>query len=177
MSELIELNDSPNAGGRGPSQAKILIDLAQSAALFRSPDGVGFADLDINGHRETWAIRRKDFRRWLARRYFEATGGAPNSEALQSALNVIEARAHFEAPERTVYVRVGGLDDRFYLDLCDETWRAVEIDEAGWRVIDNPPVRFRRTAGMQAIPVPMRGGSIQALRSFLNVRSDADSCW
>jgi hypothetical protein len=53
-------------------------------------------------HRETWAIRRKDFRRWLARRHFEATGGAPNSEALQSALNVIEARALFDAPERTV---------------------------------------------------------------------------
>ena len=25
-------------------------------------------DLDINGHRETWPIRAKGFRRWLARR-------------------------------------------------------------------------------------------------------------
>ena len=81
------------------------------------PDGTGFADLDINGHRETWPIRAKGFRRWLARRFFEETDGAPNSEALQSALNVIEAKAHFDAPERTVHIRVGGLDGRLYLDL------------------------------------------------------------
>ena len=101
-------------------------------------------------------------------------GGAPSSEALQSALNVIEAKAHFDAPERAVHIRVGGLDGRLYLDLGDETWRAVEIDATGWRVIDNPPVRFRRAAGMQPLPVPVAGGSVETLRSFLNVQSDAD---
>jgi hypothetical protein len=166
--------ESGEAGGRGPTQADILIDLAQSAELFHTPDGTGFADLDINGHRETWPIRTKGFRRWLARRFFEATQGAPSSEALQSALNVIEAKAHFDAPERVVHIRVGGLDDRLYLDLGDATWRAVEIDTMGWRVIDNPPVRFRRAAGMQPLPVPMAGGSVEVLRSFLNVQSDND---
>jgi hypothetical protein len=166
--------ESGETEGRRPTQADILIDLAQSAELFHAPDGTGFADLDINGHRETWPIRAKGFRRWLARCFFEATGGAPSSEALQSALNVIEAKAHFDAPERTVHVRVGGLDGRLYLDLGDETWRAVEIDATGWRVIDNPPVRFRRAAGMQPLPAPVAGGSVETLRSFLNVRSDAD---
>ena len=166
--------ESGDTGGRGPTQADILIDLAQSAELFHAPDGTGFADLDINGHRETWPIRAKGFRRWLARRFFEATQGAPSSEALQSALNVIEAKAHFDAPERIVHVRVGGLDGRLYLDLGDATWRAVEIDATGWRVIDNPPVRFRRAAGMQPLPVPVPGGSIETLRSFLNVKTDAD---
>ena len=50
----------------------------------------------------------------------------------------------------------------------------MEIDAAGWRVIDNPPVRFRRAAGMQPLPVPVAGGSVETLRSFLNVQSDAD---
>jgi hypothetical protein len=59
---------------------------------------------------------------------------------LQSALNVIEAKAQFDAPERHVYIRVGGLDGRLYLDLGDKTWCAIEIDATGWRVIDNPPV-------------------------------------
>jgi hypothetical protein len=166
--------ENGDAGGRGPTQADILIDLAQTVELFHAPDGTGFADLDINGHRETWPIRAKGFRRWLARRFFEQTGGAPSSEALQSALNVIEAKAHFDAPERTVHVRIGGLDGRLYLDLGDETWRAVVIDAAGWQVIDNPPVRFRRATGMLALPAPIAGGSVEALRSFLNVRSDTD---
>jgi hypothetical protein len=164
--------ESGDKGGRRPTQANILIDLAQTAELFHTPDGIAFADLEINGHRETWPIRGKGFRRWLARRFFEATQGAPGSEALQSALNVIEAKAHFDGTERPVFIRVGGLDDRLYLDLGDETWRAVEIDATGWRVIDNPPVRFRRAAGMQPLPMPVPGGSVAALRSFLNVQSD-----
>ena len=108
-------------GGRRRTQADILIELAAAAGLFHTADGTGFAVLDISGHRETWPIRAKGFRRWLARCFFEKTQGAPSSEALQSALNVIEARAHFDAPERVVHIRVGGLDGRLYLDLGDET--------------------------------------------------------
>jgi hypothetical protein len=160
--------------GRGPKQADILIELAQTAELFHAPDGTGFADLGINGHRETWPIRSKGFHRWLARQFFEATRGAPSSEALQSALNVIEAKAHFDASERVVHIRVGGLDGQLYLDLGDESWRAVEIDTTGWRVIDTPPVRFRRAAGMQPLPKPVPGGSVETLRSFLNLQSDTD---
>jgi hypothetical protein len=173
LDEAIAEEDG-DTGRREPTQADILVELAQSAELFHAADGTGFADLDINGHRETWPIRAKGFRRRLARSFFEATQGAPSSEALQSALNVIEAKAHFDAPERMVHIRVGGLDDRLYLDLGDETWRAVEIDAIGWRVIDNPPVRFRRAAGMQRLPMPVSGGSVETLRSFLNVKTDTD---
>jgi hypothetical protein len=110
----------------------------------------------------------------MARQFFEETGGAPSSEALQSALNVIEAKAHFDGPEHPVFIRVGGLDGRLYLDLGGETWQAVEIDATGWRAIANPPMRFRRAAGMQALPLPVPGGSVETLRSFLNVKTDAD---
>ncbi len=173
---IAEENGTP--GGRGPTQADILIDLAQTAELFHTPDGTGFADLDINGHRETWPIRAKGFRRWLARRFFEETGGAPSSEALQSALNVIEAKAHFDAPERQVHIRVGGLDGRLYLDLGDETWRAVEIDATGWRVIDNPPVRFRRASGMKPTADP-GARRIDRDAALLPQRADRTpiSCW
>ena len=161
-------------GGRRPTQADILIDLAGTAELFHTADGTAFADLDINGHRETWPVRTKGFKRWLARQFYETTDGAPSSEALQSALNVVEAKAHFDAPQRPVYIRIGGIDGSLYLDLGDEAWRAIEITTTGWRVVENPPVRFRRAAGMQPLPVPVQGGSVEVLRSFLNVQSDTD---
>ena len=166
--------ENGEAGGRGPKQADILVSLAADADLFHAADGTSYADLEINGHRESWPIRSKGFKRWLARQFFEATGGAPNSDALQSAFNVIEAKAHFDAPERKVHIRVAGLDRRLYLDLGDESWRAVEIDASGWRVIDNLPVRFRRAAGMKPLPIPVSGGSVEVLRTFLNVQSDTD---
>jgi hypothetical protein len=166
--------ENGDAGGREPKQADILIGLAADADLFHAADGTGYADLKISGHRETWAIRSKGTKRWLAQRFFEETGGAPSSEALQSALNVIEARAHFDGPEIQVFIRVGGHEGKLYLDLCDDSWRAVEIDDRGWRVIENSPVRFRRSAGMKALPAPVSGGSIEMLRPFLNVQSDTE---
>ncbi|MGY8706633.1 hypothetical protein RAD16_12915 [Bradyrhizobium sp. 18BD] len=171
-----ELEGAPQAevAKARPTQANILAELAQSAELFHAPDGTGYADLDINGHRETWPIRSKGFRRWLTRRFFEEKGGAPNSEAMQSALNLVEARAHFGSPERCVCIRVGALEGRLYLDLGDEEWRAIEIDSTGWRIVNDPPVRFRRASGMQRLPEPVRGGSVEALRRFLNVNSDKD---
>src|SRR5262245_6629318 len=157
-----------------PTQSDILIALAQSADLFHTPDGTAFADININGHRETWPIRSKAFRGWLMQSFLKTTRRAPSSEALATALNVIEAKAQFQAPARVVYTRVGELNGRLYLDLGDETWRAIEIDAAGWRAIDNPPVRFRRANGMQPLPTPVPGGSIDMLRPFLNVRTDGD---
>ena len=44
--------------------------------LFHTPTGVAFADLTINGERQTWAIRSKTFRAWLRRSHYEATGTA-----------------------------------------------------------------------------------------------------
>jgi hypothetical protein len=171
LDEAIAAASGGDTGGGRPKQADILIEIAQGAELFHTAGGIGFADLHIDGHRETWSIRAKGFRRWLTRRFFESTGGAPNSEAMQSALNVIEAKAHFDAPERTVCIRVGGLNGRLYVDLCDAAWRAVEIDASGWRVINDPPVRFRRAAGMQPLPTPAPNGSIEVLRSFLHARA------
>jgi hypothetical protein len=157
-----------------PSQADILIEIANSAELFHTPDMTGYADIDVDGHRETWPIRSRGFKSWLTRQFFEATEDAPNSEAMTTALNKIEASAHFDASERAVYIRVGEHDGKVYLDLCDQTWRAVEIDTAGWRVVESPPVRFRRTSGMLQLPLPLKGGSINELRPFLNISSDAD---
>jgi hypothetical protein len=89
-------------------------------------------------------------------------------------MDVIQSCARFDGPECTVHIRVAELNGRFYLDLGDAAWRAVEIDAIGWRLVQNPPVRFRRPTGMQPLPVPVLGGSIQMLRPFLNVPSGND---
>ena len=64
---------------------------------------------------------------------------------------------------------MAGHGGRLYLDLCDRAWRAVEIDDEGWRVVERPPAKFRRTRGAQPLPEPERGGSLEELRPFFNV--------
>src|SRR5262249_56748745 len=93
---------------------------------------------------------------------------------IRSALDLLEARAQFDGPERAVHIRVAGHAGHIYLDLADERWRAVEITPKGWRVIGAPPVRFRRPAGMLPLPVPEEGATIEALNSFLNLSNSND---
>lgn len=159
---------------RKVSQVEHALRLAEVVDLFYTPDGVAYADVEVAGHRETWELRSPSFRRWLSRGFYEKTGGALGSEAIRAVLEVLESKAHFDGPERPVFVRVGERDGRIYLDLANEHWQAVEIDAVGWRVVDRPAVRFRRASGMRSLPVPRRGGSINALRPFLNIATDAD---
>jgi hypothetical protein len=147
----------------------MLVELGSKIELFHTPAGAAFADVLIDGHRETWAVRSKWLRDWLRRRHYEATGAAPRLPELRSALDLLEARAQFDAPERAVHVRLAEHAGRIYLDLGDARWRAVEVGPDGWHVIGSPPVRFRRSAGMQPLPLPVRGGSIEALASLLNL--------
>lgn len=159
---------------RDPTQAGVLVELAAAAELFQSPDETAFADIEVAGHRETWPLRSKGFRDWLRRQFFAATEGAPHSEAMTSAIGVIEAKARYETPVRDVFVRVGELEGKLYLDLCDATWRAIEVDKSGWRVVDRPAIRFRRSSDMRALPEPERDGSVEGLRPLLNIRAGED---
>ena len=172
---------TPMGKGNGPEsavprsrQADQLIDLARSASLFRTPEGEVFADLAVDGHRETWALHGRGFRHWLTRRFFETHRGVPAAQAMQEAMGVLETTALACAAVRRVHLRVGGLAGKLYLDLVDDTWRAVEIDAAGWRVVAAPPVRFRRPPPQRALPIPEAGGSIDGLRGLLNLRTDED---
>jgi hypothetical protein len=136
-------------GQKRPKQADVLINIA-SALLFHTADGVAYADIEVNGHRETWPIRSRSFELWLRCRFYERTGGAPNSEALATAIGMIESAAMFGGEERAVYMRVAANGNVLYVDLANNEWQAVEIDATGWRVITGTVSARGRNAGAPA---------------------------
>jgi hypothetical protein len=87
---------------------------------------------------------------------------------------VLEGKAVFEGDAFPVYTRLAEHNGAIYLDLGNAIWQAVEITPHGWQVIGTPPVKFRRAAGMLPLPEPVRGGTLAALRPFVNVGSEAD---
>ena len=109
--------------------------------------------------------------------FFEEHDKPPNAQALQDALGVLEARAQYDGPEVEVHVRVAEHDGAIYIDLADEEWRAVEITAEGWRVVSDPPVRFRRPRGMLRVPTPTRGGAAKQLLRFVNTRRNGVASW
>jgi hypothetical protein len=75
---------------------------------------------------------------------------------------------------RNPAVRVAETEGTIWLDLCDELRRAVKITGSGWEVVSAPSIPFLRMQGMGALPEPSSGGSVEDLRSFLNVGSEDD---
>ena len=162
------------ADGKRSSQADQLIEIAQAAKLFHAPDDRAYAAIEINGHREIRAVRSNAFKHWLAHEFFRETGGGAGSEAFSTALTAIEARARYDGDEIDVHLRVADTGLHQVIDLADEHWRAVEIDPNGWQIVAQPKVMFRRTPGMRSIPLPLRDGKIDDLRSYVNVANDDD---
>jgi hypothetical protein len=157
-------------------------------ALFHTPDDVAYADLIVNGHRETWQVRSKQFRhsylRYLQRQFDRlvsedqpmmamAVKASMAKAQVNHAIDDFERRAIVSTITRDVHVRIAGHNDEIFIDPCNSDWSVIRITAAGWSIVESPPVRFERTSGMLALPFPERGGKVEALRPLLNT-TDSD---
>ena len=172
--------DNPSRGSKkekedNRSPVQILIDIAVAKCrFFHTSQAEAFAAIAVDDHVETWPVLSSTFKLWLQREfYLDQEGKVPNQENLQAAINHLQGRANFDGPTEEVFTRVAEIGEVIYLDLCDKKWQAVEITAKGWRVINNAPVRFRRTKGMQPLPEPETGGSLETFRKLLQI-SDGD---
>jgi hypothetical protein len=156
----------------GQSTGVVKLALEKGVELF-ADDDVPYIAVPIASHFEVYPLRSKRAKNLLASEYFELHQKVPSSQATADALNVLEALA-LRAPRRDVAVRIARFDERIYVDLGDADWRAIEIDDSGWRVVTRPPVPFRRPRGLQPLPEPIHGGSILELQEYLNVSNDDD---
>ena len=152
-------DDDAAAESMQGSQANVLIELAlNDCELFHDPEGECYASFCARhgggSHRETHKLKSSGFRLWLLHAYFRNTSGAPNSNAMSTAVSTLQAHARYDGTERKVFVRTAACGDKTYIDLCDNRWRAIEVDPSGWRVVNEPSVHFRRSPGMLALPEP-----------------------
>jgi hypothetical protein len=164
------------ATGKRESQAVRLVQLANQAGieLFQFEDEA-FATFPVDDHREVSPIRATSFKRWLRQLFYCAEGGSvPGSQALQDALSTLEGTAIFDGPRIPLYVRVGEHEGCIYIDLANDKWEVIRIDENGWQIVSNPPVKFRRPNGMLPLPHPVAGGNVDELRPFLNLGGEDD---
>jgi hypothetical protein len=159
------------------SQADRLIELAkkEKVALFRDPDNASYADVMVRDHRETWLLRSSGFRKWLRGKYYLEFKSAPNKDALDTAIETLDAQAQFECETvREVWLRVAYHGGKIYYDLCNDDWQVIEVSASEWKVVKNPPVRFCRMPSSRPQVVPVKGGNLHALRNFLNLKKRSD---
>jgi hypothetical protein len=82
------------------ASVNMLVNPATSIDLFHTASGVAFADLTIDGHRETWPVRSTRLRARLRRQYYEATGDAPSAEVV--TLQALSRSCRFDLVDQSI---------------------------------------------------------------------------
>jgi hypothetical protein len=179
LESAIDFSIAATAGRRiKRSAVRLLLRLASRARLFRSADGRFYAQVPVGERQEIYALKSAGFRDWLTDGYVLVDPDPPTDAAVRRAAGVLEARARFNPRIPEIFVRIGREvdapqhDEPYFLDLGDLSGRAVELSASGWSVVDRPRTHFRRPPGLLPLPTPVRGGSIDLLRPYVNV-SDA----
>jgi len=152
------------------SQADQLIRLAfENTELFSNEVCEPHALIHIDGHDEILPCRGRLFKRFLSRLLYEAAEKGASSEALSTALNVIEAKAVFDGERYELFNRVGKHNGAFWYDLTDSLWRAVRVLPGHWQIVDAPPILFTRYGHHAPQVEPTKGGSVDRIFDFLAV--------
>lgn len=149
--------------------------------LFYDSDKTAWATTSTDGKVVTVPVKSeayKDFVRLQAYEQDEVLSAADVRKRLER--DAIHAKR--EGLEHPVFIRVGHFGGhlftgskakavkRIYVDLADDG-RAVEVTSEGWTVVDNPACKFKRAAGMLALPTPA-SGDVHLLRPFVNLSDD-----
>jgi hypothetical protein len=159
-----------NSNGIGkkkkPTTAEDLVKIGLNAELW-TEGGVAWATIEVGDHFENRPISRHDFREYLSGVYFETTGMVANDKALRSTCEILSfnARKYTKYTTSNRWTRFG---DRIYCDLGRADWSVVEISREGWRILPMAPapVKFRHSATMKELPLPVAGGSMKRLKEF-----------
>ena len=175
---------------RQPQREKIIEAVAAAGVVFfRCPDGHAYATVPLNpdlGDASPVAHYRVRGRRFqlLCRKLFgtanpvaSARGARPGSvsdSAMNEAIPAFEAMA-LGGGAQLPAVRLMQNNGAVWLDLGDDTHRAVRIAAEGWTVVCRVDAPLIRPDGFRAMPMPVHdGGALVKLRRMLNLPDGGD---
>ena len=110
---------------------------------------------------------------WLRQVVWEQEGKTISGDALRTAACTLAAFADNEGTVRELHTRAAWDDEgTLYYEL--HRGKVVRVDANGWSLVNSPPVLFRRLNNLKALPDPERGGSIEDIWRFVNLKSERD---
>jgi hypothetical protein len=109
---------------------------------------------------------------WLRKLMWQKEGRAVNGEYLKTAGGTLAAHAEFSGDVRELHTRAAWHDGTLYYEL--RPGRVVKVGAGGWGFEDNPPVHFRHFPNLKPLPDPEKGGSVGALVSYANLKTERD---
>jgi hypothetical protein len=92
-----------------------------------------------------------------------------------AAINTIGAIAVHDRPQKEVHNRIAQHDGAIYLNLAISSREIVRITNPAWSIVPStsvPEVKSCNRKGMLPLPRPICGGTLNGLRSLVNVLED-----
>lgn len=101
--------------------------------------------------------------------------GSVSDSAMSEAIPAFEAMALASDAAFVPDVRLLENRGAIWIDLGDDTFRAIRVTAEGWTVEQRADAPLVRSDGMRALPVPIRDpNALGRLRSLLNLAKDGD---
>lgn len=172
--------DPEKDGGKKPARrqqlAAFVKERLRKATLFCDLSGKPYVEVESNGAVEIIELASEPdskFRIWITGQYDKATGEVLPGEGFGDIVGMLKARA-YEGPQVELFVRVGHLDGKAYIDLGRRDGKTIEVSDKGWEIIERSPVKFRRPMGTFELPIPKRNGSIEDLWRIVHIPDKDD---
>jgi hypothetical protein len=159
------------------NQADKLVEIARNnpkVLLFRSELDEPFIQFPVGSHTEYWACKDKRTRWWLSQEFWNKYGTSANNDAISTALNTLQGFALFKGEQFILSNRVSMYGGDVYYSLSNDEWEAIRISKDGWKIVENPPILFRRYTHQKSQVVPNENGDVKDIFRFINIKSDDD---
>ncbi len=167
--EVVTIDQAP--GTIAASVIKVVKDVA---TLFHDSEETCYAHISIKGHEETYKIKSESFKKFINHVAYKTLNTVLDSSGVKTVMEGLSAGALFDGECHEVNIRVAKKGDNYYLDMCDQDWRVIEIiPGVGYQIITESPVYFIRTKTMKPLPEPEQG-NLNTLWKFVPITDKED---
>lgn len=142
-----------------PSIAEQLISLCQTieAQYFHDQHKTPYMKAQDGKINKIFLIKSRECKRFLSNLYYENTQKICGKEPIDSAILQMEAFAT-NGEMIKLQNRISSTKEKdnytIWMDMCDDKWRAIKITEYGWKIVNDPPILFRRHSHMLPLCEP-----------------------
>ena len=120
-------------------------------------------------------VQSPEFRHWLVGECVRR-GQESKKARIDALVELYTGLALYDRSEYQLYLRTApAANGGAYIDLANETGKAIHITAEGWRIIRRPPVKFYRPPNMKALPPPLQEeADASLLKLLLNLPNESE---
>lgn len=144
--------------------------------LYFTNENLAYIKIPFQGKSRIVGINSQTFKSWLVYLYQQKEGKILTDSDVRTVMTNLNSTAEMVGTRRDIYLRLAEVEDRIYLDLCNDREQVLEISSEGFRVLDESPVLFKQNDDLAEIPIPIFEDKedYKRLKNYLNVKNNDD---